>query len=401
MLFLVLGYGSVLENFYPLVVQVIELLLLAILSLEKKVRLRGNYGLYLCVIYSCVVFSSIMTKTSVLQYASFIVRPIIALFILSAYRYEYGEIKYYLAKVLRYVTIHAVANFIVASFFASFFTVKSSSSSYEVHTLGYVFNYLVGAERFGITFTRNQGLFWEPGVLAIMMNIYLILLLFEYKVPIRKTLLPVFVILSTVSTTGYLMLAILLGLWYIRRLKESRGSLKNEFISFFSGLIVIAAFSPILIGEVKHKTTDGIGSTNKRAFDMFMGIKVALDNPLFGIGPDKDRYITVQNKHEVIVGVNNDITYEPRPNSNLFVMIFAYYGIPMGLLFLYGLFRQNVFREKRIYFLITIFALISEPVAFIDLYFLWIMSGSYKCNSNLKRNLLISEQRNLINSHVI
>ena len=58
---------------------------------------------------------------------------------------------------------------------------------------------------FGFEFCRNQGLFWEPGVLQIFLNLFFFLEAFIYKRN-RWLLIIGFVILGTYSTTGILIL---------------------------------------------------------------------------------------------------------------------------------------------------------------------------------------------------
>lgn len=382
MFVLILGYGSVLEIFYSIYIQIFELLLLlVILLLGKKKQLKGNYKKYFLIIYSCVFVSAIMTRTSPLNYVSFLVRPIIGLFLLSAYDYNFIEIKYYYKKCLRVIAILAAANFFIATVANPLFVAKTSDSGYTVNTIGYIFNYIVSTERLGMTFVRNQGFFWEPGVLVVLMNLYIFILLFEEPLKLKRILLPLFVILTTASTSGYIVFTILLLIWYLRRIKGTNGHIGKRILIVISAVIVLGILSPIIFEEVKYKTTIGVGSTNKRMFDMMMGAEVAMDNPLFGIGPVQERYLAIQNKYNVFVGEDANVSYDARQNSNIFVMLFAFYGIPMALLFIYGLYRQNVFTHKKIFIFITVIALISEPVAFIDLYFLWIMSGSYEIKS--------------------
>ena len=64
---------------------------------------------------------------------------------------------------------------------------------------------------FGVEFCRNQGLFWEPGVLQIYLNLFFFLQAFILKQN-RWLFLIGFVILGTYSTTGILILiAIIYG----------------------------------------------------------------------------------------------------------------------------------------------------------------------------------------------
>lgn len=382
MLTLVLGFGSVIDNFYPTALFAVELLTIFLCIRKHGCKLNSKIESYIFIFAFCSVISAVATGTPLLRYASFFIRPIVAVAIINAFKFDLSQIKYYFYKVLRLVAWLAIINFVLALFLAPLFSIMTSSSGYKVHTLGLIFNYIVSTERFGIEFIRNQGLFWEPGVLQIFMNTLVFIELFEYKNKIKKAILPIVVILTTASTTGYILLSFLLIFWYIKRLTNG-GGLKKILVSLFSASIVFAILAPLVIEEVVYKSTTGVGSANKRQFDMIMGFKVAIDNPVFGIGPQVEKYMSIENKYDVSVGEN--VTYEARRNSNIFTMLFAYYGFPMAILFLYSLYKQNIFKTNKIYFIILIIGLFSEPVVFVDLYFVWIMSGAIQTRSKISQ----------------
>lgn len=370
---LLLGFGSVIDNFFPIPLLLFEYFLI-IISL-KHFGLRGNSAKYIFICVVCIIISAVMTSTSLTRYGSFFIRPIIAVAILSVFSYNYDEIKHYYYKNLRLIAWLSLVNFILVTIASPLFITKTSDSGYTVHTIGYVFNYIVTTERLGIEFTRNQGLFWEPGVLEILMNTLVFIELFEYKSKIKKTILPAIIVLTTASTSGYVLLFILFILYYLQRL-HTANSLKKRIVIVSSSIIILLAFFPLVKEEVNYKFTTGVGSANKRQYDMIMGTKIAIDNPIFGIGPNKEKYMVLSNNYNVYVGDN--VTYDARANTNLFVSLFCYYGIPMALLFLIALYKQQIFINRKVYFLIIVVGLFSEPVAFVDLYFVWIMSGAYK-----------------------
>lgn len=377
-LILIVGFGSVFENFYSRFVQIIELLVIVLLLINKKTTIfKGSYKEYLFIIYLCVLISIVFTSSSITDYASLLLRPIFSLLILVAFDYKYDEIKFYFKKVLWLIAWLAAVNWFLVSFFPDLFRVSTSSSGFQINTILYLFNYLSTAytERFGIGFYRNQGIFWEPGVLEIMMNYLVYIELFEYKKKIKKIFLPAIIIISTASTSGYILFVVLLGLRYYEQLKTGN-MFKKKITTILTAFIIIGAFTPLLINEIAFKTTTGVDSANMRQYDMLMGLAIVKDNPIIGIGPGKDRYMAETNKYQIFVGEN--VTYDTRASSNVFTTLFASYGIPFALLFIISLYRQNIFTKKKIFFIIIFIGLMSEPVVFVDLYFLWIMSGTYR-----------------------
>lgn len=377
-LILIVGFGSIFENFYSRFVQIIELLVIVLLLINKKtVKFKGSYREYLFIIYLCVLLSMVFTGSSITDYTSLLLRPIFAILILAVFDYKYDNIKFYFKKVLWAIAWLAAVNWFLVSFFPGLFRIAISSSGFQINTIFYVFNYLSTAytERFGIGFYRNQGIFWEPGVLEIMMNILVYIELFEYREKIKKIFLPAIIIISTSSTSGYILFAALLGLRYYEQLKIGKG-FKKKFSTILAAVFIIGSFTPLLINEIAFKTSTGVDSANMRQYDMLMGLAIIKDNPIFGIGPNKNRYIAETNKYQIIVGEN--VTYDTRASSNVFTTLFASFGIPFALLFIFSLYRQNIFTKKKFFFIIIFVGLMSEPVVFVDLYFLWIMSGTYK-----------------------
>lgn len=375
---LILGFGSVFENFYPRLVQIIELFFILLLLSGKRVQLKGNSAAYLVVIYFCVFVSAIATGTSILDYTSLILRPIFAILILSSFNFNYEEIKFCFRKVLRFIAWLAVINWILVLFAPGLFGVAVSHTGFTVNTIGLVFNYIETGytERLGLGFYRNQGIFWEPGVLEIMMNYLIYLELFEYKKNIKSIIVPVLVLLSTASTSGYILFAILLGIRYLKQLKNSTG-FKKKLTTILAAIFIVGIFTPFVYTEVTYKMTTGVGSANLRQYDMLMGLAIAKEHPLFGIGPNTDRFIQEAKHVSIFVGEDDNVNYGARASSNLFTTLFASYGIPLALLLIYSLYRQNIFRNRRVFFIIIFIGLMSEPVMFTDLYFVWIMSGAF------------------------
>ena len=72
---------------------------------------------------------------------------------------------------------------------------------------------------FGVEFVRNQGLFWEAGILQIFLNILLFLEGFVFKRGRWTIPLIIFAILTTYSTTGIFIMIIVLFFIFIKLIK--------------------------------------------------------------------------------------------------------------------------------------------------------------------------------------
>lgn len=370
----IMGFGSVFSQFYSNLLEIISIILILIFSAITKPVIGKKSINCVLVVLALVLVSSLFTNTSITEYGSFIIRPILAILVIAGFSYDYDELKYYLYRTLKFVAWLAIANFIVTMALMDSMPLKIAPTTYTVHTIGYIFNYVAVTERLGITFVRNQGLFWEPGVLVILMNILVFIQLFEYKHSIKKIILPLLVIVTTASTSGFIVLAIILIRYVYLNVKNSR----HKFLALFVGILFLGALAPVFWTEIQFKFTTGEGSAKARYFDTVCAAKIAINHPLVGIGPNPERYLQESKSFNIFYGdqfVDRDSTC-----SNLLLSLFAYYGFPMAIVFLLFLYRQKIINDKFI-FLIIFIGLFSEPIGFCYLYFIFLMSS---CTQNFR-----------------
>ena len=374
------GFGSVLEQFWSYVYEAFAIVVFFFPYLRSPYKgINRKYLKIVGVIWLCVFISSIMTDSSPLSYINFLIKPVITLLLITSFNNDWNIIKKYIEKALNFIAILAIINYFLVLTVPGLFSVQVAPTQYQVSTIGYIFNYFAFAERFGLSIPRNQGLYWEPGVLVILMNILIFIRLIENKKSIRDVLIPIIVVVTTFSTSGYIVLALIFGYWGVKRTNDSRRKLKT----IIGCAIVIAAFTPLLIDEVKYKTTEGVSSTHKRQYDFVMGMVVATHYPIFGIGPSKEAYMGETNKYSV--DIEGSAWSVERGNTNVFSRLFYAYGFPMAILFLFGLYRQSLFKNRLIFFLLIVFALFSEPLLLVYWYFLLLLSSG---NSISKKNKL-------------
>jgi len=140
--------------------------------------------------------------------------------------------------VLKLIFFHSLLNFIAYFFVNDQLTEISAANDYMCRTYNYLFYYasdeitLSVMSLFGIEFCRNQGLFWEPGILQIYLNIFFFLQAFIFKQN-RWLILIGFAILGTYSTTGILILIGQLVYLFLQRFNENKLYLPIIFLSFY------------------------------------------------------------------------------------------------------------------------------------------------------------------------
>jgi len=123
-----------------------------------------------------------------------------------------------------------------------------------------------------------------------------------------------------------------------------------------------------------------------RLFDFIQPVGIALENPLTGIGLDRDKFVEYRysyflpfksiNKIQEFSGImmKQQGTDEGSTNSLMFLLAGA--GIPTTVFFLYMLSRQQIVRDNRkLFVFIIIISIMSSPLLFRTFFFMFIVSG--------------------------
>lgn len=253
------------------------------------------------------------------------------------------------------------------------------------HTIGFVFTYhdlLVNAP----FLKRPDGFFFEPGVLQIYLNLFLYVALFVTHRRVDAGL-AVVGILSTQSTTGLLIMLVILGFASLRWLQRAG----------VTGKAALALLIPIIIlpiGAISYanfiQKTEGAfrGSSWAREYDLYTGWRVAVRHPLVGIGFDHERYYAESGRYGYFESrLDADATIE-RATSNGLIMVCYMLGFPMALLIFVLLYRQRFFRDKILMWLILMLSLSGEALTFTPFFVALIFSGALISSaSTARRNL--------------
>lgn len=202
----------------------------------------------------------------------------------------------------------------------------------------------------GYFFMRNSGIFHEPGaysiylMLAIVINTY-----FTRKVFNPKNLFLSFMVLTTFSTTGYVMLFLFLG--YAVMNMKIHFSLKPVIIIPFAVVLIYAYQNTNFLKQKvdTHYTTQyedvEEGNINKRGrfYAFGMSVKSFISNPITGRG--------VLTRHQYDVGEIGSFGYG-------FAGLFAMYGLFFGIYYMWYFYKGFVkmshqFKMSKYYTLIA------------------------------------------------
>lgn len=144
---------------------------------------------------------------------------------------------------------------------------------------------------------RNIGIFWEPGLFAIMIAIALFFLIFESnKRSNFKLLVLVLALISTYSTTGYILLSLII-LAYVYARKNSNKWLillaTVLFVGIMAFFIFFGSFQDFLLSSFPRVFTKlfmGQDSTTARVNSIIYNCRIFVSN-ILGYGITKTNYI--------------------------------------------------------------------------------------------------------------
>lgn len=284
--------------------------------------------------------------------------------------------------VLKIVMIHSILNFL------AFFIIKNNltvitSNYHECETFMNAFFYTT--ERgivniFGLEFCRNQGAFWEPGVLQVFLNIFFFLEAFIIRKRKLLLLITAIAILSTYSTTG---LALLLFQGAVYLFSESK---KNKFLIPIVLLAAIPVYMIFSMNIEEKVQGEKEASFQKRLFDLTQPLFIAIEHPLTGIGLDIEQFQEMRQEFyfsspvlrslQEQVGIESKVLGTDKGSSNSIMFLFAAMGFPSAILLLYMFFKQQIIKEKKgLWMLIMVISVMSEPLLLRAFFFLFIISG--------------------------
>jgi hypothetical protein len=286
---------------------------------------------------------------------------LIATLLLVFYRTSNEDFISDLILALKIILIHSLIGF--------FFQFVGKSYLFDLNdrikTFSYIFFYL-----FEDGIARNQGIFWEPGVTQIFFNILLYICLFIRKNNTLATLSAI-AIITTLSTAGYLILAMLV---LVSTLKNVRRSYWNLAAVITLVPIVLAATTENFYDKFNGKNAK---SADVRMFDIAVGVKLLTDHPVLGVGLDQ----TLYKKTFFDYGLDKIKEYhiaedelEGKGITNSVLFVAGAFGLPLALLLMRLLYKQTLLPGPRItLFLVFFISGLSEPIfntAFFSLFFI-------------------------------
>lgn len=184
-------------------------------------------------------------------------------------------------------------------------------------------------------FLRNFGIFREPGVFQLYINIALCFYLFsgENKKSYVHIAIYMITIITTTSTSGIFAMLILL-LAFIMQRNSQNNQVKRlivvlivaVLVFIFSGISDKLMYSMLKISDMSN------ASTLSRVGSLYANFDMLYSHPFIGIGQAKqmEEFPTLVAKYTGAYSVDN---------TNTILYVFSCYGFSLGILFLIGCIR--------------------------------------------------------------
>jgi hypothetical protein len=362
-------YPIVFGGVIPTILILVVVVILIFFKFRLNIKLSKLYAIHLLVILGILFIHFFLNGSNnhENEFFKLIFRVITALSILFIYSLYKREIVTDFIWVMNLLLFHSVINFLLG-FVLVQYLVPVNTDQITCLTYKYVFFYFSESNLIGFSFLRNQGVFWEPGVLSVFLNILLFVYLF-IKPNISRAIFVIIMVFTTFSTTG-LVLSVLL--FIVKYNKKIRSSFAALFISIAALLVLI----PVLIGSINDKVSgDGQASFYWRSFDLLISLQMVSEHPIKGIGFGGEVYKTIQEQNNMFI--QSDL-FEGRGNTNSIVYIFIAFGVPIAIYILYLLYNQKVFSHpsKYLVFFLLVISLSTEPLI-SSVLFLIILFSSY------------------------
>ena len=342
-------------------------------NISRKIFNAGISSIVFVLIFLTINFFFASSGQSLVKFGylfiSFLI-PILLIIYIDTRRISF---LYILKFILQIIMIHSLINFFVFPLIKNnLVEITYEFNNYTCYTYKYIFYYM--PERYGLLlgdlFCRNQGLFWEPGVLQIFLNILFFIDAFLLNNKSKINLFFVgLALIATWSSTGILILAFQLVVYFWKQIR------KNVLL-----LPIILVFSVFFYNLIQSNVEEKIHgdervSSQVRLFDIAQQSLIIADNPILGIGLDDQKYKEKRLNYEINI---QEIDYESleKGSTNSLFFLMAAAGIPITFFMIYCLFFQNIFSNNKLLFVcIFIFSIMSEPVLLKPFFLLFVMSG--------------------------
>ena len=275
-----------------------------------------------------------------------------------------------LSWLLRLMAIQAIGTVFLASIAESLFNTILIADASE-KTLLFIFNYHESFQ--GVFLKRPDGFFFEPGVFQMYLNIFLYLSLIVYR-RTSDSILALFAVFSTQSTTGIIIALFIVFVEIVRRMGSVGIRQKMKI-----GVLIFFVLPPIgytsYLNVMEKISGQARGSSFAREYDLYTGLNVIAQYPILGIGFSHARYLDVSQRNPFADSQISTEAMEDRPTTNGLIYLYYSLGVPIGTIMLLGLLRQKLLQHRLISTVVFILSLFGEAIVFTPFILMFIFSA--------------------------
>lgn len=377
---ILLSGGNLLLPRIPLLFLLLVIALFILINRSIPLRRTKPILVLLCVIF---VFWAIrpgdLDIVSLgIRYANFIGAFFLVLLYLKTEKNQLAED---LAWLMPWIAYQTLLTFMLANIFPGLFTAIQTPDGGSFNTIFLIFNYHNLIE--GYTgWNRPNAIFFEPGVLQIYLNLYLFVSLFVLKRR-NDAILATVATITTISTIGIVIAGLQLA-FYFRQHWRTAGLRTKGRIAIVI-IVLLPAWIIISTQNIEDKFFgESRGSSMARTFDLLAGLQVIQKYPILGIGFDHNRYLAEINNLPDFSDITGYTINPERATSNGILNITYSMGIPLAMIFLFGLFRQRVLPHGKAVGLIIFICSLGEALLFTPFFLLFVFSGLLLKPKNLR-----------------
>lgn len=376
--------GSLLQVGYIIPTFIVSFVFVFIKIISLKIynvyEVEKNILIFVFVIFFLIINFLFSISNNFGNYTTVILLYLLT--ILIYFLFKEKQFIYYFYNFFKLIIIFSLFGFVILQF-VPITNIEIGTDKFFTGTFGYIFYSGSSVSINGFIINRNQSFFWEPGILSVYTNIFLFLSIFVFKNK-QNIIIATICIITTFSTTGIFLLL----LQFIYYTFTNKISFSNKIKLLLLIVPVIFLFINSFSEKKNESEKEVVSSYGMRSLDLYSGILVTLNNPIFGVGLNKEAFIVERNKYLPSEFEMVFETIENRGNSNSLLQLFYSMGIVIGFLVLFALYKQNEINcHKYFIFLIMIICIVTEPLFFSPFFMFFICSGLNKI-IKIKLNLL-------------
>lgn len=214
-----------------------------------------------------------------------------------------------------------------------------------------------GGGQWGL-FQGLAGLFWEPGIFQLIINTCLIhnLDLFEFRSNIRKRKLKLFILILTIlltrSTTGYLVLGlIILGIVFYKSKRSKKFKILSIFFIFLFWIFI--SITPVITEKFESDNPSLLVRSN----DMIALLQALWERPLIGVGVFSELFEQISFKYGMTKSLSPGLLLQSVQFGILWLLAYYYSALKE--------YKNRMLKIPKVIFLIILtFLGLCEPLAF-------------------------------------